>query len=209
MVNNSYNKNSLEAVTQGSRVGGYPNRVSFHSVKTTLFLLLVLVGISFAEDFTCDVKMLVNKFDGESPAEISITRLSETSNLKSRSQGFESATEAEVRVSKQIEEAKDVALNKAEIREGKYWIDGRWVIRKNSRYERVEGGWIYHEEKSNTEDIDKTITRKGNNLVTFKMDGCEAGFKFDMFNRSYKGIGIGGISIPKEKLKELMNTSLQ
>lgn len=209
MINNSYNKNSLEAVTQGSRVSGHPNRVSFRSVKTTLFLLLVLVGISFAEDFTCDVKMLVNKFDGESPAEISITRLSETSNLKSRSQGFESATEAEIRVLKQIEEAKDVALNKAEIREGKYWVDGRWVIRKNSRYERVAGGWIYHEEESNTENTDKTFTRKGNNLVTFKMDGCEAGFQFDMFKGSYKGIGIGVISIPKEKLKELMNTSLQ
>ena len=209
MINNSYNKNSLEAVTQGSRVSGHPNRVSFHSVKTTLFLLLVLVGISFAEDFTCDVKMLVNKFDGESPAEISITRLSETSNLKSRSQGFESATEAEIRVLKQIEEAKDVALNKAEIREGKYWVDGRWVIRKNSRYERVAGGWIYHEE-SNTKNINQTpIRTKGNNLVTFEMDGCEAGFQFDMFKGSYKGIGIGVISIPKEKLKELMNTSLQ
>jgi hypothetical protein len=209
MLNNSYNKNSLEAVTQGSRVSGHPNRVSFHSVKTTLFLLLVLLNITFAEDLSCDVKMVVNKFNEEPPAEISITRLNQTSNLKSRSQGFESATEAEIRVLKQTEEAKDVALNKAEIREGKYWIDGRWVIRKNSRYERVEGGWIYHEEESNTEDIDKTIIRKGNNLVTFKMDGCEAGFKFDMFKGSYKGIGIGVISIPKEKLKELMNTSLQ
>jgi hypothetical protein len=207
MINNNYNKNSLEAVTQGSGVGGYPCRVLFLPMKTTLFLLLVLLNITFAEDLACDVKMIVNKFNEEPPTEISITTLNQTSNLKSRSQGFESATEAEIRVLKQIEEAKDVALNKAEIREGRYWVDGRWVIRKNSRYERVEGGWIYHEEESNKEDINKTITRKGNNLVTFKMDGCESGFQFDMFKGSYKGIGIGIISIPKEKLKELMSVN--
>ena len=207
MINNNYNKNSLEAVTQGSGVSGNPCRVLFLPMKTTLFLLLVLLNISFGEDLACDVKMIVNKFNEEPPAEISIARLKQTSNLKSRSQGYESATEAELRVLKQIEEAKDVALNKAEIREGKYWIDGRWVIRKNSRYERVAGGWIYHEEESNTEDINKTITRKGNNLVTFKMDGCEAGFRFDMLKGSYKVIGIAGIPIPKEKLKELMSVN--
>jgi hypothetical protein len=206
MINNNYNKNSLEAVTQGSKVSGCPSKF-LSLLKTTLLLLLVIVNITFAEDLACDVKMIVNKFNEEPPTEISITTLNQTSNLKSRSQGFESATEAEIRVLKQIEEAKDVALNKAEIREGRYWVDGRWVIRKNSRYERVEGGWIYHEE-SNTKNINQTpIITKGNNLVTFKMDGCEAGFKFDMLKGSYKAIGIGGISIPKEKLKELMSVN--
>jgi len=189
MINNNYNKNSLEAVTQGSGVGGYPCRVLFLPMKTTLFLLLVLLNITFAEDLTRDVKMIVNKINQE----------------PSRSQGLESATEAEIRVLKQIEEAKDVALNKAEIREGRYWVDGRWVIRKNSRYEKVGGEWIYHEE-SNTKNINQTpIITKGNNLVTFKMDGCEAGFKIEMLQGSYKVIGIGGIPIPKEKLKQLMN----
>jgi len=205
MINNNYNKNSLEAVTQGSGVSGHPCRVLFLPMKTTLFLLLVLLNITFAEDLTCDVKIIVNKFNEEPPTEISITRLNHTSNLKSKSQGLESATEAEIRGLKQMEEDKDIALNKAEIREGKYWIDGRWVIRENSRYERVEGGWIYHEE-SNIKNINQTpIRTKGNNLVTFKMDGCEAGFKFDMFKGSYKGVGICGIPISKENLKELMN----
>jgi hypothetical protein len=201
MLNNNYNKDTLEAVTQGSKVGGYPSKI-LSLLKTTLFVILVYLNNTFAEDLACDVKILVNKFNEEPPTEISIARPNDTSDFKS--QGFESATEAEIRVLKQIEEAKDVALNKAEIREGKYWVDGRWVIRKNSRYERVEGGWIYHEE-SNTKNINQTpIRTKGNNLVTFEMDGCEAGFQFDMFKGSYKGIGIGVISIPKEKLKELM-----
>jgi len=43
------------------------------------------------------------------------------------------------------EEAKDVALNKAEIAEGRYWVNGGWVIRKNSQYKRVQGGWVYVE----------------------------------------------------------------
>lgn len=204
MLNNNYNKDTLEAVTQGSKVSGYPSRI-FCLLKTTLFTIVVYLNNSFAEDLACDVKILVNKFNEEPPTEISIARPNETFNLKS--QGFESATEADIRILKQIEEAKDVALNKAEIKEGKYWIDGKWLTRKNSRYERVAGGWIYHEGESNTEDIDKTITRKGNNLVTFKMDGCEAGFKFDMFKGSYKGIGIGVIPIPKEKLKEYMSVN--
>ena len=201
MLNNNYNQDTLETVTQGSKVGGYPSKI-LSLLKTTLFVILVYLNNTFAEDLACDVKILVNKFNEEPPTEISIARPNDTSDFKS--QGFESATEAEIRVLKQIEEAKDVALNKAEIIEGKYWVDGRWVIRKNSRYERVAGGWIYHEE-SNTKNINQTpIRTKGNNLVTFEMDGCEAGFQFDMFKGSYKGIGIGVISIPKEKLKELM-----
>jgi hypothetical protein len=38
MLNNSYNKNTLEAVTQGSKVGGYPSKF-LSLLKTTLFII--------------------------------------------------------------------------------------------------------------------------------------------------------------------------
>jgi hypothetical protein len=216
MLNNNYNKNSLEAVTQGSRVSGHPNRVSFYSVKTTLLLLLVLANISLADEVENKFSNFVDSFNEVSP-------------IKLKPQKFESATEAEIRILKEADEARDVALNKAEVREHRYWIDGRWVCVDTNQPEKKvyvpaqkeseivdsdnDGYDDYTEHKHGTdpEDARKTpAIRKGNNPVTFKMDGCKGGgFQFDMFKGSYKGVGIGGVSIPKEKLKELMNTSSQ
>jgi hypothetical protein len=113
MVNNNYNKNTLEAVTQGSEVGGSPSKF-LSLLKTTLFLFIVSVNISLSDDF---VQMA---FDG-----YSMSFRSSYENSRP-----ETADEAEIRIQKLKIEANDVALNKAEVRDGRYWIDGRWVSNK-------------------------------------------------------------------------------
>jgi hypothetical protein len=118
MLNNSYNKNSLEAVTQGSKVGGNPAGISFYPIKTTLFLIFFLFNISFADDLICEVKLLVDKFNEESPIQISVTEFSK---------GYEGVEDSELRAEKERYDREAVALNKKEVQNGAYWIDGGWV----------------------------------------------------------------------------------
>jgi hypothetical protein len=49
MLNNSYNKNTLEAVTQGSKVGGCPSRF-LSLLKTTLFTIVVFINNVYSEE---------------------------------------------------------------------------------------------------------------------------------------------------------------
>jgi len=49
MLNNRYNKNTLEAVTQGSKVGGCPSRF-LSLLKTTLFTIVVFINNVHSED---------------------------------------------------------------------------------------------------------------------------------------------------------------
>ena len=49
MLNNRYNKNTLEAVTQGSKVGGYPSRF-LSLLKTTLFTIVVFINNVYSEE---------------------------------------------------------------------------------------------------------------------------------------------------------------
>ena len=49
MLNNSYNKNTLEAVTQGSKVGGCPSRF-LSLLKTTLFTIIVFINNVYSEE---------------------------------------------------------------------------------------------------------------------------------------------------------------
>lgn len=174
MTTKEYNKNTLEAVTQG-QVDGEPARSLYplRLAKTTIFVILICINNSFCNNL---------------------------------------ADEAEVKSIREKEEAKDVALNRAEIREGKYWVNGGWVIRKNSQYERVAGGWIYKETnavkenkpspartaqdivdsdndgyddyteyRNGTDPKDPRIfpaVKNGNNRVEFKMENCgNVGFK--------------------------------
>ena len=231
MINNKYNKNSLEAVTQG-KVCGEPVRSLdlFHLAKTTLFVILCVVNNSFCDDFEDTLTSLIKEFNDILPIKLQLDK------------SWETAEEAELRCYKEKYEAEDVELNKAEIRDGRYWINGGWIIRKNSQYERVAGGWIYKE----TDNIKKDYVparkeedlvdsdndgyddyteykhgtnpqdpreipaiRKGNNPVTFKMEGCQTGFNFQMFNGSFKSFGIGGVAIKKENLKNLINNKNQ
>lgn len=51
----------------------------------------------------------------------------------------------EIEEQKIKDEREAVALNKKEIQDGRYWVDGRWIQRKNSNYIRIAGGWFYCE----------------------------------------------------------------
>jgi hypothetical protein len=162
MLNNSYNKNTLEAVTQGSKVGGCPSK-SLSLLKTTLFLFVISINISLSDDF---VQMA---FDGYSMS-------FRTSYENSKP---ETAYESEIRIQKQKIEANDVALNKAEVRDGRYWIDGKWVSNKyksaNSKEELKDtdndGYDDYFEFKNGTNPKDARsfpAIINGNNKKIFK-----------------------------------------
>ena len=122
MLNNSYNKNTLEAVTQGSEVGGYPSKI-LSLLKTTLFVTLVCLNNSFSEDLVAEVNIMVDKFNGESPIKMP---------LFLQNKGYESAEEAEIRIEKEKNENYDVYLNKSEVADGRYWVEGRWVSTKET-----------------------------------------------------------------------------
>jgi len=51
----------------------------------------------------------------------------------------------EIEEQRRKDEAEALALNELEIKNGKYWVDGRWIERKNSNYQRINGGWFYKE----------------------------------------------------------------
>jgi len=56
VLNNNYNKNTLEAVTQGSEVGGNPSKI-LSLLKTTILLLsLFLSGCASTNSFSKDSK---------------------------------------------------------------------------------------------------------------------------------------------------------
>ena len=113
MLNNNYNKNTLEAVTQGSEVGGYPSKI-LSLLKTTLFLFVASTSILLSDDF---VEMA---FDG-----VGVTFRTAYENSKP-----ETAYQSEARVEKERTEANDIALNKAEVKDERYWINGKWVSKK-------------------------------------------------------------------------------
>jgi hypothetical protein len=125
MIYSQYHTIVLEAVTQGSKVCGYPSRVLVRSAKTILFITLIALSNSFADDLVAEVSMIVNKFNGESPINVTLSR------------GYENAKDSEIRIKREQEEAMDVALNKAETRDGRYWVDGRWVC-PSKTYELAE-----------------------------------------------------------------------
>jgi len=166
MVNNSYNKNSLEAVTQGSNRLVVLLRDTL--CKTTLFLLLT--NNTFAQDFFDEFKAGIDQFNQNNVVHI------DYSNEK-----IETAEEAEARCEREKTEIRDVQLNKAEIREGRYWVDGRWVC-PSKTYEPAksekelkdsdgDGYDDYTEFKNGTSPNDARLfpaVREGNNKVIFK-----------------------------------------
>jgi hypothetical protein len=113
MLNDSYNKNTLEAVTQGSKVGGYPSKI-LSLLKTTLFLFILSANILLSDDF---IQMV---FDG---CDVSFKRSYDNSKP-------ETAYDSDIRATKERTEANDVALNKAEVKDQRYWVNGEWVSNK-------------------------------------------------------------------------------
>ena len=63
MLNTRYNKNTLEAVTQGSKVGGCPSRY-LSLLKTTLFTIVVLINNVYSEELRYTKSGIPIKFYG-------------------------------------------------------------------------------------------------------------------------------------------------
>jgi hypothetical protein len=169
MLNNSYYKNTLEAVTQGSEVGGYPSKI-LSLLKTTLFITLVSLNNSFGEDIVAEINIMVDKFNGESPIKMPLIL---------QNKGYEGAEEAEIRIEKQRNESYDVYLNKAEIADGRYYINKQWVSTKYTKPNTTEdlkdsdndGYDDYFEFKNGTNPKDSSsfpAVRNGNNKIIFK-----------------------------------------
>jgi hypothetical protein len=158
-------------VTQGSEVGGYPSKI-LSLLKTTLFITLVSLNNSFGEDMVAEINIMVDKFNGESPIKMS---------LIPSNKGYESAEEAEVRIEKEQNERHDVYLNKCEVRDGRYWVDGRCICtkqnyqiakNKNELKDSDNDGYDdYTEFVNGTSPHDAKIfpaIRNGNNKIIFK-----------------------------------------
>lgn len=164
MLNNNYNKDTLEAVTQGSKVGGYPSKI-LSLLKTTLFLFIISINISLSDDF---VQMV---FDGYSMS-------FRTSYENSKPQ---TAYESEIRIEKQKVEANDVYLNKCEVRDGRCWVDGRWICTKQNYQIAKNENELKDSDNDGYDDYTEFIhgtsphddkvfpaIRNGNNKIIFK-----------------------------------------
>jgi len=171
MLNNSYNKNTLEAVTQGSKVGGYPSKF-LSLLKTTLFIIAVSLNNSYSED-----KVMEQVFAGFDK----INNSNSFIKISYYKDAPETADEASSRVEKQKRDMDDVRLNKQEVRDGRYWVDGRWVCNKEKYIVATsqdelkdsdnDGYDDYTEFVHGTSPHDNTIfpaIRKGNNKIIFK-----------------------------------------
>jgi len=171
MINKEYSKNTLEAVTQG-QVGGKPARSldPFRLAKTTLFITILLVNNTFADDFINEIHAGIDKFNENKIVIIEYSRAKP-----------ETAEEAEVRFNREQDEARDVALNKAEIKEKRYWVNGGWYS-PNNQYKQAtsekelkdsdnDGYDDYTEFKNGTSPKDPKIfpaLRDGKNKVTIR-----------------------------------------
>jgi hypothetical protein len=169
MVNKPYNKNTLEAVTQGG-FSGEPARSldPLQLAKTTLFVTILLVNNTFADDFINEIHSGIDKFNENKIVIIEYSRAKP-----------ETAEEAEARSNREQDEARDVALNKAEVRDGRYWVDGKWVSTKYTKPNTAEdlkdsdndGYDDYTEFKNGTNPKDPKIfpaIRDGRNKVTIR-----------------------------------------
>lgn len=151
----------------------------FSLIKTILFISLIALNNAICEELQNKIVSSIEQFKPISE--------------------YETAKESEAREMRQKWEAEDVKLNKEEIRDGKYWVNGEWIERKNENYKRVNGGWVYDDpkakntlEKSEGELVNKEVTtiRKAKNVATFSMEGCEQGFHFPAISKDIIPIGV-------------------
>jgi len=96
----------------------------------------------------------------------------------------EKPKDVQARWDREESEERDVALNKAEVREGRYWVDGKWVATKNNykpaknenelKDSDNDGYDDYTEFKHGTSPHDAKLfpaIRDGNNKVVFQNNG--------------------------------------
>ena len=165
MINNSYNNNTLEAVTQGSEVSGNPSKL-LSLLKNTLFI--ILSNNTFADDFLNKAFDEIDGFNNNSFIKINYNR-----------NAPETSEEAKARLEREQSEINDVKLNKAEIADRRYYVDKRWVSTKYTKPNTAEdlkdsdndGYDDYFEFKNGTNPKDSSsfpALRNGNNKIIFK-----------------------------------------
>ena len=165
VINNSYNNNTLEAVTQGSEVSGNPSKI-LSLLKTTLFI--ILSNNTFADDFLNKAFDEIDGFNNNSFIKINYNR-----------NAPETSEEASIRLQREQSEINDVKLNKAEIADRRYYVDKRWVSTKYTKPNTAEdlkdsdndGYDDYFEFKNGTNPKDLSsfpAVRNGNNKIIFK-----------------------------------------
>ena len=171
MANKFYNKNTLEAVTQG-KVNGDPARSlhPFRLAKTILFFILLYVNNVFCNDIMNEFHSSIDQFNKNGIIHIKYSR-----------QAPETAKEAEVRYEREQDEIRDVAMNKAEIRDQRYWVNGGWICKTNNyKPAKTQSDLVdsdgdgyddYTEFQHGTSPNDPNIfpaIREGNNKIIFK-----------------------------------------
>lgn len=161
MRNKYYNKDILEAVTQG-KVCGEPARSydPFRLVKTTFIILTISINCGLCNE-------ILNEFFNELKISYENSRP-------------ESVKEREIRLEREDDICKDLELNKKEIQDGRYWVNGQWQYKNIPQKPRNkdelkdsdnDGYDDYTEFLYNTDPKDNRvfpIIRNGNNKKIFK-----------------------------------------
>lgn len=161
MGNKLYNKDILEAVTQGE-VCGKPTRSydPFRLVKTTFIILIVSINWGLSNE-------IFNEFFNELKVSYEYSRP-------------EGVKEREIRLEREDDIARDLALNKKEVQDGRYWVNGQWYYKNIPQQPRNkdelkdsdnDGYDDYTEFLYNTDPKDNRvfpIIRNGNNKKIFK-----------------------------------------
>lgn len=133
-----------------------------------LILLAAITCNSYANDFINEIHAGFDKFNENPIIKIDYTK-----------QAPESQYEAEARVQSEAEDRKAVALNKAEIKDGRYWVNNQWVSNKykpakneNELKDSDLDGYDDYTEFINGTDPNNNksfpIIRNGNNKKIFK-----------------------------------------
>lgn len=133
-----------------------------------LILLVAITYNSYADDFINELHAGFDKFN-ENPI-IKINYYKEAP---------ESQYEAEARLQREAEDSKAIALNKAEVKDGRYWINNKWVSTKykqakneNELKDSDLDGYDDYTEFFNGTDPNNNksfpIIRNGNNKKIFK-----------------------------------------
>jgi len=142
----------------------------FKITKTTLLSLILLTYHSFAQELSVvEIDMI----------EEEIHLFKAVASIWAQAQEIESADEASSRWEREESEANDILLNKAEIKAGKYWVNGGWHYKNPPQKPRNiedlkdsdnDGYDDYTEYKYGTDWNDRSqfpIIRNGNNKRTF------------------------------------------
>ena len=169
MINNKYYK-VLEAVTPRKRkVCSYPSRALISSIKTTLILTLLIVSNGFCDDLLEEIYSAFDAFNKNGIIGIEYSRAKP-----------ESAEEAEIRIERQKDEDEDVAKNKAEIRDGIYYVNAQWVSKdtpekptskeylKDSDNDGYDDYTEYRNGTNHKDSCSIPAIRNGNNKKIFK-----------------------------------------